>query len=205
MSEPLDEGLEAGVGSEESSVPAPAPIDLTPINETLAKLADGQNKLTQLVGQLFEEEEEYQAPPQDMDLGSLTKGYVDQRMAPYEQYIRDYAAQQGERELNSLLDQHAQNLAKDFPDGFDKEAAKAASFYFFDQNPNDPEAAVANAARFAAEMRKNEREAALEGVKRAARPFEGDEGLEGSGGVAARPKFKSYDEVADHWAEQTEV
>lgn len=136
----------------------------------------------------------------------LADQIAQERMNSVAPYVRNAAQDQGSRQMQELLKTHEQELAKDFPGGFDHKLAERAAFAFFDET-GDAEGSVAAAAKYAAEVRREERNAAIEEYKKQnskGRAFT-DFGAEGSAGVKAPTPLKTYDEVLDKWASQSEV
>ena len=128
-----------------------------------------------------------------------------ERMNSVAPYVKNAAQDQGQRQMGELLIQHESALKKDFPDGFDKKLAERAAFAFFDET-GDAEGSVEMAARYAAEVRKEERNAAIESYRtKNARGGIFDFSAEGKGGTRVPEPLKTYDEVIDKWASQSEV
>lgn len=136
----------------------------------------------------------------------LMEQVVNDRLSSVTPYVRNAAQDQGQRQMQELLTQHETALKKDYPGGFDKKLAERAAFAFFDETGN-AEGSVAAAAKYAAEVRKAERNAAIEEYKRQNTRGDafGDFGAGGESGVRAPEPLKTYDEVLDKWTQQTEV
>jgi hypothetical protein len=136
----------------------------------------------------------------------LMEQVVNERLSSVTPYVRNAAQDQGQRQMQELLSQHEVSLKKDYPGGFDKKLAEKAAFAFFDETGN-AEGSVAAAAKYAAEVRKEERNAAIEEYKRQNTRGDafGDFGAEGTSGVRAAEALKTYDEVLDKWTQQSEV
>jgi hypothetical protein len=136
----------------------------------------------------------------------LADQIAQERMNSVAPYVRNAAQDQGSRQMQELLKTHETELAKDFPGGFDHKLAERAAFAFFDET-GDAEGSVAAAAKYAAEVRQQERNAAIEEYKSKnskGRAFT-DFSAEGSAGVKASEPFKSYDDVLEKYASQTDL
>lgn len=130
---------------------------------------------------------------------------VQERLNSVTPYVKNAAQDQGQRQMQELLNQHEAALKNDFPDGFDPKLAERAAFAFFDET-GDAEGSVAMAAQYAAEVRAKERNTAIESYKaKNSRSNIFDFSAGGDGGVRAPEPLKSYDEVLDKWASQSEV
>lgn len=130
---------------------------------------------------------------------------VNERLQQVTPYVKNAAQDQGARQMQELLGKHEADLKKDYPAGFDKKLAERAAFAFFDET-GDAEGSVGMAAKYAAETRKAERDAAITEYQAANRKGGAffDPPADGSGVRAPEP-LKSYDEVLDKWALQSEV
>lgn len=130
---------------------------------------------------------------------------VNERLSAVTPYVKNAAQDQGARQMQELLGKHEAELKKDYPAGFDKKLAERAAFAFFDET-GDAEGSVGMAAKYAAETRKAERDAAISEYQAANRKGSAffDPAADGSGVRAPEP-LKSYDEVLDKWALQSEV
>lgn len=130
---------------------------------------------------------------------------VQERLQGVTPYVRNAAQDQGQRQMQELLATHETELKKDFPGGFDHKLAERAAFAFFDET-GDAEGSVAQAARYAAEVRKQERDAAINEYQTKNRKggafFDPDAS---SSGVRAPEPLKSYDDVLEKWALQSEA
>lgn len=127
------------------------------------------------------------------------------RMNTVAPYVKNAAQDQGQRQMQSLLDGHAKELSSEYPAGFDKQLAERAAFAFFDES-GDAEGSVAAGARYAAEVRKAERDAAISDYQKKNRRGGAFSDLgAGESGVTAAPKLKTYDEVLSKYASQDEV
>jgi hypothetical protein len=193
--------------------PAVAPSYSGPTKEEFDAL---QNSIREMQTGFQAMQEFYSAPEEtfnqdEIDLNDprqlveLIDYVTEQKMRNVTPYVRNAAKDQGERQLNSMLEESEVELKNEFPDGFDKTLAKRAAFAIFDET-GDAQEAVKQAARYAAETRATERAAAEESYRKKAsrgRAFS-DPGVDESG-VEALPKAKTYDEVLERWSQQTEL
>lgn len=158
-----------------------------------------------------EEREDY-APaytdfdPQDPNqLAWLVDRVISERMKGIEPYVKNAAQDQGRKEMMIRFDKLETDLKKDYPEGFDKTVAERAAFALFEQH-GDANKAVEEAAKFAAEVRKTEREEGISSYKASARKGFRETEPEGEGSaVRAEPPAKTYEEVLAKWAGQSEV
>lgn len=199
-----------GASSEEWT--GPSREDWESLQENNRKLQDSLEGLTNV----FAEPPSQKGPQEPFDISQIdmTDPYqaawlmdqiVQERMGGIAPYVKNAAQDQGQRQMGELLKQHETSLKKDFPDGFDPKLAERAAFAFFDET-GDAEGSVGMAARYAAEVRKEERNAAIEGYRKAnSRSTLFDFEAGGNDGIRAPETAKSYDEVLDKWASQTEV
>jgi len=179
------------------------------------QLQQNQIELTNMVKSLFEPEEEYypQMPePGQFDLNdprqlaALVGAVVDDRMSTISPYVRNAAQDQGKREMYSMFDGFSDQWKEEFPDGFDKDLAERTAHYFFEQT-GDAAKSVEEAARYAATIRKSDREAAVDEVRSRAtrRGYGATDEPGGTTAVPAREPAGSYDEVIERYTHQTEL
>lgn len=204
----------AGAGAAETSGgwAGPSQEEWNALNEQNKRLADSIEGLTSAFGTA----ETGQTGGDEFDLSQLdmTDPYqaawlmdqvVNARMSSVAPYVRSAANDQGQRQLGELLSTHEKDLSKDYPAGFDKKLAERAAFAFFDET-GDARGSVEMAARYAAEVRKAERDAAIEEyrAKNKRGSAFGDPSA-GESGVTAPPPLKSYDEVLAKYTSQSEI
>lgn len=130
---------------------------------------------------------------------------VQDRLRSVTPYVKNAAQDQGQRQMQELLSNHEKELVKDFPAGFDHKLAERASFALFDET-GDAQGSVAAGAKYAAEVRKQERDAAIEEYrkKNSRGAAFGDPDASGAGVKAPQP-LKTYEEVMDKYISQTEI
>src|SRR6476661_2988030 len=153
-----------------------------------------QNKALQ--SQVGEFKEYFEAPdpgnqqafdPNELDLtdpytvAALVNQIVEERMQSVTPYVRSAAQDQGKRQMETMFSDLEKEVGS-----FDHDLAERTAFYFFDQS-GDAEASVREAAKYAAEVRKRERdEATTELRSRATRRGSGaSEEVSGSGSAVA--------------------
>jgi len=130
---------------------------------------------------------------------------VSARMASVTPYVKNAAQDQGQRQMQELLSTHESELKKDYPAGFDHKLAERAAFAFFDET-GDAELSVKEAAKYAAEVRRQERDAAVEEYRKRNSRGAAFGDLDASeSGVKAAPQLKTFDEVLDKWTSQAEA
>lgn len=208
-------GLEGGAGSGSQAWTGPSQDEWNSLQENNRKLQESLEGLTSVFAETNTTARAPQ-PNQGFDLSELdmTDPYqaawlmdqiVNERLSTVTPYVKNAAQDQGQRQMNELLTQHETALKKEYPDGFDKQLAERAAFAFFDQHGN-AEKSVEEAARYAAEVRRSERNAGIEYYKsQNTRGGLFSDPPAGESGVRTPPEFKSFDEVIDKWASQTEV
>ena len=205
------EGNQGGAGGNEWT--GPSREEWSALQEQNKRLAESLDGLTSAFA---EPQYEPQNTGGDFDLSQIdmTDPYqaawlMDQiaqsRIGAMAPYVKNAAQDQGQRQMQSLLSNHEKELSNDFPAGFDKKLAERAAFAFFDET-GDPEGSVLMGARYAAEVRKQEREAAISEyrTKNNRGGVFSDLGASESG-VRAAPTLKTYDEVLEKYASQNEV
>jgi len=202
-----DQRQDGGDGGVEDAPWSPSKDDWDALVAQNQKLSKTTEQLGLLVTSLYEDPED-DTPVQGQDgrpdLGRVLSDYFDARIGPIMPAIETTMKEAGTRRMNELLDSHEAALKKEFPDGFDRKLAARAATAFFDENQGDPEAAVEAAARYAAEVRREERAAAAPKPKRSIQGEDLDLPVSG-GATPGREKAKTYDEVIERWAAEAEV
>jgi hypothetical protein len=199
-------------GEESAAAITPTEQPWAPSKEEFDTLVSGQRDLQAMVGRLFEEpvDEADLLDDGNLDLSNLDPrqlaalmGQVaDSRLEGIAPYIRNAAQDQGKAKMKEIFTAEKATLGD-----FDEELAERTAFYFFDQS-GDPEGSVKAAAKYAADVRKAERDAwEKETAERATRRGfgAGDEPGVTGGATPGAEKFKTYDEVIDAYAGQSEV
>lgn len=144
-----------------------------------------------------DEEPEPEGGPDPMQL-------VDQRVAPLEAFARSYAQDQGDKKFNELMDEYEKDPS------IGKVHNRAIAFHFAEQSYEEARGnaalAVKLGAQKAAAYEKELREAGREELKQTLkRPSPGGDEFGPGGGEPGRKDYKSYDEVRDAWAAQSEL
>jgi hypothetical protein len=197
---------------EPAAAVTPAEQPWAPSKEEFEALATGQRDLQAMVGRLFEEpvDEGDYLDEGNLDLSNLDPrqlaalmGQVaDSRLEGIAPYIRNAAQDQGKAKMKEIFAAEKATVGD-----FDEDLAERTAFYFFDQS-GDPEGSVKAAAKYAAEVRKAERDSVeKEMAERASRRGfgAGDEPGVTGGATPGKESFKTYDEVIDAYAGQSEV
>ncbi len=182
----------------EATVPEPAS---TPEPQGWGGPSEDEWKATQaVIRQVAQAMQPPESEPADLDVDDYIRQAVESQVGPMRPMVEAAARQQGERQLNELLDRHEKSLGK-----FDRGLAERAAQSFLAEI-GDPQKAVEEGAKYAVSYRKQEREAAVkeyqESLKRG--PHDIDPGVSGAA-ERSSPPAKSYDEVIERWAGQTEV
>lgn len=144
---------------------------------------------------------------EDLDLSdpytmaALVNSIVEERLKSVTPYVRNAAQDQGKRQMETMFGDLEKEVGS-----FDHDLAERTAFYFFDQS-GDAEKSVREAAKYAAEVRKRERDDATSEMRsRATRRGSGaSEEVQGTGSaVAGEAPAQSYDEVIEKYVHQTE-
>lgn len=146
---------------------------------------------------------EQNAPdPDDLDIDSYIEMRLQERIAPLLPIVNSAAQRNGQERMTEIFTDLKTKEKLDFDD----KIAERFSHAFFSEH-GDPVKAVEDGARAAAEFRANERKAGEDGYKASLKrgPAGGsDLPVSGSGNHTV-PAAKSYDEVIERYAGQTEV
>jgi hypothetical protein len=181
-----------------------------PSQDEWQKTTQSIDKLTQLVGELFEDPGEELEPPDpnsfDMtdprQVAALMEMVVDSRMGQITPYVKTAAQDQGRRvmqETFATLKGEGEGKVGDFDENL---AERLANFYF--EQTGDPQGSLRAAAEEAARIRAEERAAGVKSVPRRRGPSDPDETGIGGGATPIR-KYESYDDVVDAYSRDTEV
>lgn len=204
----VEGGEQAGAGEVKSPAPTPTPQQgAEPQYVTKEEFAEIQRSLsgiTQFFQENFGPEEEDQPDFSQIPPEQLAYLAAQQGMAPYQPMLQAAMEEQGNRRFNELMDQHESNpeIGK-----VDRKLAMYAAEALIREAGGDPVKAVELGARYAAEVRKQERGEAVEEYKKSLkRPAPGadDLGAAGAGNAPVKPA-KTYDEVIARWQGENEV
>jgi hypothetical protein len=196
------QGGESGAGESAAASPTtPAPEQWTgPSQQEWEQVVQGLSAISEIFSTPPEEEgglsEEDVA---SMDIGQLLDYAVDSRIAPLLPYIENSAASAGQQVEAQAFDSLKGQLGD-----FDQDLAHHIAEGIY-QSGASPEDALYQGAQYAAEVRKNERQAGVDDYQsKLRRPLNQEPGVAGAGSaVKGRPK--TYDEVIEAWAAQSEV
>lgn len=200
-----------GGAGEQAAAPPTTPAETQPwtgpSREEWTQAQEVLQGLSQLLNPTPEGAEEGQYIPteeelQNMDIAELLDYAVDSRLQPLLPYLESSARNVGEQ----VEQQELQRLAKEKGD-FDEKLAHyvAESIYQSGESGGDPIKALEMGAEFAANQRKQEREAGVNAYKESlSKPLNREPGISG-GATFTKDKPKSYDDVVDAWAHQSEV
>ena len=191
-----------GGGEGTPAYAGPSQEEFESIRSTVEELK-GLGASVQQIQQFIQQQ---QAPPDDdlddddnFDLGRYIQEQIQTSLQPIMPVVTTAAQKAGQERLAGLFKEHESKLGK-----FDHELAERAAQSYFNET-GDPVAAVEQGAKYAAEYEKRVREAAVEEYKKSLkRPGPADIPVEGGGERSPKPA-KSYDEVVERWAGQTEV
>jgi hypothetical protein len=176
---------------------SPAPAGVSP--EEFYSVAQRQTQMEQWIAENFFVDE----PEPDAQQGD-PRQYVDQRLAAIEPVIQGWTQERGDKEFNKQMDE----LEKDPTIG--KIHNRAIAFHFaeqsWDEAGGNAKRAVKLGAQKAAAYERELREAGRKELQKTASreaPGDGEFGpaLAGPG----RKDYKSYEEVRDAWAAETEL
>ena len=191
---------------------APEAPAWTPSREDFEALQES-NK--QLQAKLAEHDSYFQPPEDDgmpdmseIDLSdpytmaALIDRVVDQRLQSVTPYVKTAAQEQGKKQMETMFGELEAEVGS-----FDHDLAERTAFYFYDQS-GDAEKSVREAAKYAAEVRKRERDEATSEIRsRATRRGSGSSEDFGAttSAVPGETPAKSYDEVIDKYVHQNEL
>jgi hypothetical protein len=146
------------------------------------------------------EEDDTPEPPDPNDINAYIGSAVETRLKSDPVY-QAAVNERGEKVLNELHDRFEKDLGKKF----DRALAKRAAESFANEGGN-PHEAVKRGVEYAIEVQEKIETDAVDRYKKSLQrgPHDLEPGATG-GGDQSRPKFKSYDEVTEFYAGQTEV
>jgi len=197
MSEQIPEPEETTEPTDESGADEPEATEAPPAGwqgPTESEWREMQKTLGYFAKALEPPEEEPEPTDDPMEL-------VDRRFQEYEPLIAQVVKEQGQKRMNSIFDHVKQTEKIDF----DYKLAERSAQSFLNEGLDPVQATVAG-AKYAAEVRKQERQAGRTEKQKSLQPKGGSADDFGVGeGVQARPPAKSYDEVINRWAADTEV
>lgn len=209
---PEDRGAGGAAPGEESVSPAPETPQFQVSQEEWTQAQEQIKQLTGIVptvkqmAQYFEAANEPEDDPEDFDIDRYIQSQIDSRLAPIMPVVSNAAQRSGEERMKTIFAELKKG--KDGQPGigdFDEKLAERAAHGFFVET-GDPVKAVEEGARYAAEVRKSERDAGREEYKASFRrgPHDQDPDVTG-GGNKSIPAAKTYDEVIERYAGETEV
>jgi hypothetical protein len=201
-SEETPEAPEAPETEGEKGAQPEAEAAWAPSKEEWQEVTQGMKQLMELANAPEEEEEDDDFDPATADLGQLMERYVQNQLQPILPYVESAARSAGEqREAKEF-----ERLSKEVGE-FDPKMAHAIAESIY-QETGDPETALEQGAKMAAEYRKAQREEAIAEYKASQKGGRGgdlpDPGATSSGFFGEKPA-KSYDEVTERWAKETEL
>jgi hypothetical protein len=169
--------------------------------EDVDRLGQSLNYLVQM----FQEPQDPQQDPQqddEIDIDAYVQSLIHREFAPVRPLLDATVKERGEKEMQRIFGEVKTELKTDF----DEKLAERVAQSFLAEHGGDPVEATKAGARYAAEVRKAEREAGGKAYQERLQRGPGDYelGVEG-GGTAPRPKFKSYDDVTAYYAGETEA
>lgn len=176
----------SGPSQEEWQAAQEAIEQMTGVSMTVAQIAE----------YLSQQQGGYEEPDtNDFDIDQYVDYVVNQRLAPIMPVVNTAAQRSGEERMKKIFAEEKKTVGE-----FDETLAERAAHYFFAQT-GDPAGSVKQAAQYAAEQRKAEREAAVAEYKASLKrgPHDQDPSVEG-GGNKSIPAAKTYDEVIERYA-----
>jgi hypothetical protein len=147
-----------------------------------------------------EEEDE-----EDLDLGTMIQRYVDSRLENDPVRLKQQE-EEGKKTLNQLFEQARKD--PEIGDFDDDLATRAAHAFFTNEaqgNPQYSQWAAIEGARYAANYRKQERQAGIKEYTEGLSKDTFSDGPAGVGGIRAGKPFASMDEAIEAWSGQEEV
>ena len=170
--------------------------------EDFQQLSQGINYLTQMFQ--APEEQEYEEDGGELDLESYMDQYFQRKMGPFQEAANLTIKERGNKIMNDLFDA----AQKEYGD-FDRKLAERTATSFLSEmggRPEQAEEATKMAAKYAAEVRKAEREAGESSYRERLQrgPIDPEPAVSGAGNTT-RSKAKSYDDVINRWAGETEA
>jgi len=196
------EGQEQGGAGGE---PEPRPSWAGPSQEEWSSFIEDQRQIKQQLEGLYEPIEEPEPAPDfgNLDLSDPRQlaqlvGYVvDSRMEGIAPYVQTAARDQGRQKMIATFDE-----LKKIPEigDFDYDLAERTALFYFEQT-NDAEKAVIDAAKYAADVRKQERAAAVTDYQaRNSNRNRFDDPDAAEAGLFREKPAGSYEEVLDRYA-----
>ncbi len=148
----------------------------------------------------FNEDEPQEEEYDPSDVAQFISREVENRMRSDPVY-QVSVNERGEKVLNELHDRFEKEIGKPF----DRKLAERAAQSFVTEE-SDPQRAVLRGVEYAIEVRERERTQAVEEYKASLKrgPHDREPGVSGAGNSTS-PPAKTFDEVVDRWAAQTEV
>lgn len=177
----------------------PSQEEWTAAQETIKQLT-GIVPTVQQIASYIEQANQGQGGDDELDLDEYIEQEIQKRMAPIMPIVNTAAQRSGEERMKAIFaEQEAELKTK-----FDHKLAERAAHSFF-QEHGDPQKAVIDGAKYAAEVRRMERDEAVKEYKESLkRPGPSDPPVD-AGGNRSIPVAKTYDEVIERYAGQTEV
>jgi hypothetical protein len=202
---------EASTETEETPETTEAPESWSLSQDDWNSLQENQKIMVGALRELYEARG--QQPPteeevddEDLDLGQMIQKYVDSRFSEVTPVLQQVQEKEGRETMNQLFEQ-----AKKDPSigDFDTELAERAAHAFFtNEGRGDPQAAqwaALQGAKYAANYRKQERQAGIKEYTDSLSKDTFDDGVAGVGGIRAGKPFATMDEAIEAWSGQEEV
>jgi hypothetical protein len=196
---------EASTETEETPETTEAPESWSLSQDDWNSLQENQKIMVGALRELYEARG--QQPPteeevddEDLDLGQMIQKYVDSRFSEVTPVLQQVQEKEGRETMNQLFEQAKKdpNIG-DFDQGL---AERAAHAFFINEGQSRPEAAqwaVTQGAKYAADYRKQEREAGIKEYTDSLSKDTFNDGAAGVGGIRAPKEFATMDEAIDHW------
>jgi hypothetical protein len=166
-------------------------------------LAAATRELYERTGQTAVPQEE--EDEEDLDLGTMIQRYVDSRLENDPVRLKQQE-EEGKKTLNQLFEQARKD--PEIGDFDDDLATRAAHAFFTNEaqgNPQYSQWAAIEGARYAANYRKQERQAGIKEYTEGLSKDTFSDGPAGVGGIRAGKPFASMDEAIEAWSGQEEV
>jgi hypothetical protein len=155
----------------------------------------------QYMAQVLSPVEEEEPEQGEIDIESYLESYFQRKMAPVQPLLDLTVKERGEKVMKDIFDAAEKEVGD-----FDRKLAERVANSFLAEHGGDPVEATKAGAKYAAELRANERKAGVQAHNERLRqgPPDPEPAVQG-GAQAARKKATTYDEVIDRWQGETEA
>ncbi len=162
------------------------------------------NEAINYLVQMFQEPEpdpQQQSDGDEIDIDAYIDQAVNSRLAPVRPLWEASVKERGEKEMTKIFDRIEAEAGD-----FDRKLAERVANSFLEEAGGDPVKATEEGARYAAQLRAEERKSGVQAHNERLRQGPPDpEPAVSGGGNTARSKDKSYDDVINRWSGETEA